>query len=474
MEREILIEPVTRIEGHAKITVILDRDGNVSDARFHVTELRGFEKFCEGRTLWEMPSLTARICGICPVSHILASAKAGDAILAVAIPEAAELLRRLMNLGQLVQSHALSFFYLSAPDLLLGWDADPEGRNVLGLAGKEPELVRAGIRLRAFGQGVIDRLGGKRIHPAWAVPGGVNRPLSKDDRAWMLENIPEAKGTILKTLDLFKSAFDATARSALGELPTMYMGLVGESGEWEHYSGYLRIVGPEGEIVVDRYDPAGYREVIAEASEEWTYLKFPFYRPLGYPDGAYRVGPLGRVNACDRFGTPLADAELEEFRGKTDRRSGRTIDYHYARLIEILAAIERMERLLSDERILSPHVRAEAGVNRMEGVGVHEAPRGTLFHRYVVDENGLIEEAEFIVSTGHNNLAMNATVREIARSYISEGKVTEGILNRIEGGIRAYDPCLSCSVHAIGQMPLRVDIVGPDGELVRRIVRDSQ
>ena len=472
MEREILIEPVTRIEGHAKITVLLDEEGNVSDARFHVTELRGFEKFCEGRTLWEMPSLTARICGICPISHILASAKACDAILAVTIPEAAELLRRLMNLGQMVQSHALSFFYLSAPDLILGWDADPKGRNVLGLAGKEPELVRSGIRLRAFGQGVIERLGGKRIHPAWAVPGGVNRPLSAEDRAWILENLPEAKRTIITTLDLFKTAFDAEARSSLGDIPTMYMGLVSESGEWEHYSGYLRIVGPTGEIVLDRYDPARYSEVIAEASEEWTYLKFPFYKPLGYPDGIYRVGPLGRVNACDRFGTPLADAELEEFR--RGGRSGRTIDYHYARLIEILAAIERMERLLKDERILSTEIRAEAGINEREGIGVHEAPRGTLFHRYVVDRNGLIEKAEFIVSTGHNNLAMNATVREIARAYIRGGEVKEGILNRIEGGIRAYDPCLSCSVHAVGQMPLLLEIVGPDGDLVERIVRDGQ
>jgi len=473
MEREIRIEPVTRIEGHAKITVFLDKAGNVSDARFHVTELRGFEKFCEGRTLWEMPSLTARICGICPVSHILASAKACDAILAVEIPETAELLRRLMNLAQLVQSHALSFFYLSAPDLLLGWDSDPNGRNVIGLAGAEPDLVRSGIRLRAFGQGVIDRLGGKRIHPAWAVPGGVNRPLAEADRTWILDSLPEAKQTIRKTLSLFKSAFDIDVRGALGDIPTMYMGLVGENGEWEHYSGYLRIVNPDGEVVVDRYDPARYREIIAEASEEWTYLKFPFYKPRGYPDGTYRVGPLGRVNVCERFGTPLADSELEEFRENSNRRSGRTIDYHYARLIEILAAIERMERLLSDERILSPKIRAEAGVNELEGIGVHEAPRGTLFHRYRVDENGLIEEAEFIVSTGHNNLAMNATVREIARAYIKNGKITEGILNRIEGGIRAYDPCLSCSVHAIGHMPLAVDIVGPDGNLVSRLVRDD-
>jgi len=464
MQREIHIEPVTRIEGHAKISVFLDEQGNVRDAQFHVTELRGFEKFCEGRTLWEMPGLTARICGICPVSHILASAKACDAILAVRIPKAAELLRRLMNLGQLVQSHALSFFYLSAPDFLLGWDAAPATRNVVGLVMENPDLARKGIRLRAFGQEVIHRLGGKKIHPAWAVPGGVNAPLSNEDHAWIAAHLPEARATILETLNLYKEAFASTAlRDVLSTFDSMYMGLVTPDGRWEHYQGVLRLVDAQGKLIVDGLDPSEYSTIIKEASEPWTYLKFPHYEPMGYPRGMYRVGPLGRVNACDRFGTPLADVELETFRGSEKKRSGRVFDYHYARLLEILAAIEQMEQLLADDRILSPHVRAEAGINEAEGVGIHEAPRGTLIHHYRVDEHGVIEQASFIVSTGHNNLAMNRAVCEIAKKYIRKGKVSEGILNRIEGGIRAYDPCLSCSVHAVGHMPLWLDVFDADG-----------
>jgi len=377
-----------------------------------------------------------------------------------------------MNLGQMIQSHALSFFYLSAPDFLLGWDTDPAARNVIGLIGKEPELARKGIRLRAFGQEVIGRLGGKRIHPAWAVPGGVNKPLSAEDHTWITENLPEVRETLLDTIKLFKRAFDCAARGVLGEFSSMYMGLVAEDGTWEHYGGVLRIVDQNGKIVVEGYDPSRYDEIIGEASEAWTYLKFPFYRPAGYPEGMYRVGPLGRMNVCERFGTPLADAELEAFREATSRCSGKVFDFHYARLLEMLAAAERIERLLADERILSPHIRAEAGINELEGVGVHEAPRGTLIHHYKVDKGGLIERANFIVSTGHNNLAMNRAVVEIAKTYIHEGNVTEGILNRVEGGIRAYDPCLSCSVHAVGQMPIRLDVVDADGEVVKRLVQE--
>jgi len=472
MEKQIHIEPVTRIEGHAKITVFLDDAGDVKDAQFHVTELRGFEKFCEGRTLWEMPGLTARICGICPVSHILAAAKATDAILAVRIPKTGEMLRRMMNLGQFIQSHALSFFYLSAPDFLLGWDHDPATRNVVGLVQAKPDLARKGIRLRAFGQEVIGRLGGKRIHPSWAVPGGVNTPLSVEDHQWFLDNLPEAKDTIRETLDLFKSAFDCEARGVLGEFTSMYMGLVAPDGKWEHYEGLIRIVDQDGSIVVDGHDPARYHDIIHEASEPWTYLKFPHYVPRGYPDGMYRVGPLGRVNVCESFGTPEADAELEEFRASTSRCSGKVFDYHYTRLLEILASLERMELLLADERILDPRIRAEAGINELEGVGIHEAPRGTLIHHYKVDENGIIVKANFIVSTGHNNLAMNYAVKGIAKTYISKGNVTEGILNRIEGGIRAYDPCLSCSVHAVGQMPIKLNIVDVDGKLHKTLTQE--
>jgi NAD-reducing hydrogenase large subunit len=373
----------------------------------------------------------------------------------------------------MVQSHALSFFYLSAPDFLLGWDSDPATRNVVGLVAANPQLARKGIRLRAYGQEIIDRLGGRRVHPGWAVPGGVNQPLTAENRAWMLEHLPEALATIQETLGLFKSSFGSVEeRGVLAEFPSMYMGLARPDGAWEHYAGVLRLVDAKGKVVVAAHDPSRYYEIIHEASEAWSYLKFPYYVPKGYPDGMYRVGPLGRVNACSHFATPLAQAELEEFRDGSAARSGRVFDYHTTRLIEILAALEEIGELLADERITSPHVRAEAGINALEGVGVHEAPRGTLIHHYWVDANGLIEKLNLIVSTGHNNLAMNRAVREIAKSYIKKGKVSEGLLNRIEGGIRAYDPCLSCSVHAVGKMPLVVEVVNAAGELETTLARD--
>jgi NAD-reducing hydrogenase large subunit len=301
----------------------------------------------------------------------------------------------------------------------------------------------------------------------------VNQALSAENRAWTLEQLPEALATIEETLCLFKEAFgDAESRNVLSEFPSMYMGLVRSDGAWEHYSGVLRIVDARGEVVVRGHEPSRYFEIIQEASEPWSYLKFPYYEPKGYPNGMYRVGPLGRLNACDYIATPLAQAELEEFRERSGGRSGRVFDYHYTRLIEILAALEEIGQLLADDRITSPDIRAEAGVNAGEGVGVHEAPRGTLIHHYWVDRNGVIEKINLIVSTGHNNLAMNRAVTNIAKAYIKKGKASEGVLNRIEGGIRAYDPCLSCSVHAVGRMPLRVEIVGADGEVLETLTRD--
>jgi NAD-reducing hydrogenase large subunit len=423
-----------------------------------------------------MPGITARICGICPISHILASAKAGDAILTVRVPETAVLLRRLMNLGQMIQSHALSFFYLSAPDILLGWDADPAERNVIGLFQAQPDLVRKGVRLRAYGQEIIHRLGGKRIHPAWAVPGGVNQALSAEDRQWIKGGLPEAFDTVREALDALKTNFSSSEwRDCLGEFPSMFFGLVSgdNTGTWEHYDGLLRLRGFDGTNIVDGLAPSSYADVVTEASEAWSYLKFPFYGPMGYPQGMYRVGPLGRVNICDQFGTPRADEELAEFRERCGGLSGKVFDYHYTRLLEILASLERVERILQDDRLVSDRIRAEAGINSNEGVGVHEAPRGTLIHHYKVDDNGLIEWVNLIVSTGHNNLAMNESILRIARQNIRGGTVSQGILNQIEGGIRAFDPCLSCSVHAIGHMPLQVTIRDSAGQVLQTLSRSE-
>ncbi len=467
MPREIKIDPVTRIEGHAEITLHLDDDGEIADARFHVTQFRGFEKFCAGRPFYEMPSITARICGICPVSHMLGSGKAGDELMAVRIPPAAVLLRKLLNYAQLVQSHALNFFHLSGPDLLLGMDAPAGERNVLGLAEKEPEIARKGIRLRQFGQELIEHLAGKKIHAAWVVPGGVNKPMEEGVREKFLSEIPEAMDIADEALELFKGVrndFEDEIRS-FGRFPSAFLGMVSEDGTLEHYDGLLRLIDAEGEKIVEDFDPADYASAIGEEVENWSYLKFPYYKKGGYPDGIYRVGPLARLNVCDRCGTPKADAELEQFRKLEDGRPVQSsFHYHYARLIEILHGLERIQQILEDEEVLEKKVRARAAPNASEGVGAIEAPRGTLIHDYGIDENGLIEDVNLIVATGHNNLAMNRGVLQVAREFVKGEEITDGALNRVEAVIRAYDPCLSCSTHALGQMPLKVELFDSGGK----------
>lgn len=474
MPRSITIDPVTRIEGHAKITVHLDKSGSVSDARFHVAEFRGFEKFCEGRPFWEMAGLTARICGICPVSHLIASSKAGDAILSVQVPPPAEKLRRLMNLGQIVQSHALSFFHLSAPDLLLGFDSDPARRNVFGLIAEHPEIARAGILLRQFGQEIIERLGGRKIHPSWTVPGGVRERLSTEHRDAIASRLPQAFSYATTALDLWKNLSDHFPDEAdsFGNFPSLFLALVGDDGTWEHYGGAIRVIDAHGQLLVNGFPPEQYPNYVAEAVEPDSYLKSPYFRPLGYPDGLYRVGPLARLNLCQRMGTPRADAELLEFRQRYGSPATSSLWYHPARLIEILCCLELVEQLLDDPDLLSDHLRARASVNRPVGIGISEAPRGTLFHHYEVDRDGKLTYVNLIIATGQNNLAMNRTVLQIARHYIHGESVSEGVLNRIEAGIRAFDPCLSCSTHAAGQMPLVLQIFSSDGLLLKQIHRE--
>lgn len=473
MSKRILIDPVTRIEGHAKISILLDDVGNVADAIFHVVEFRGFEKFCEGRPFEEMPGITQRICGICPVSHLLASAKACDAILAVDIPPAADKLRLLMNLGQIIQSHALSFFHLSAPDFLLGWDTPAPQRNVFGLIKANPDLARAGIRLRQFGQEVIATLSGQKIHPPWAVPGGVRSPLTAAGRDRLRAWLPEAFATTTTAIELFKKLLKQHGREVqvFGNFPSLFLGLVAEDGTWEHHGGKLRFKDSSGSVLADQLDAANYREFIGEAVQPSSYLKSPFYKPLGYPVGMYRVGPLARLNVCDRMGTPRADTELQYFKRLGRGTVNSSFFYHYARLIEILTATERIEAMLDNPDLLSEDLRADAGINKLEGVGVSEAPRGTLFHHYAVDRHGLIQKVNLIIATGQNNLAMNQTIAQIARHYVRGDSIPEPMLNRVEAGIRCYDPCLSCSTHAAGQTPLVIELRAADGRVLDRVAR---
>ena len=478
MGRTITIDPVTRIEGHAKISIHLDANGAVQEARFHVGEFRGFEAFCLGRPFTEMTAITARICGICPVSHLLAAAHAGDQLLAVSIPPAAERLRRLLNLAQIIQSHALSFFHLSSPDFLLGWECEPARRNLFGLIAADPDLARGGIRLRQFGQTVIERLAGRKIHPSWVLPGGVRTPLPPEQREAIKAALPEALAITRTALDRFKQLLDhqlAEELSVFGHFPSLFLALGRSDGLWETNSctpcSGLQVMASDGTRLADQVPADQFERIIGEAVEPWSYLKSPYYRPLGPIEGTYRVGPLARLNLCQRIGTPQADRELLELRQRAGPVVIASFHYHLARLIEILACLEQIDQLLDDPLTIATRVRHRASLNCHEAVGVSEAPRGTLFHHYRVDANGLIEHVNLIIATGQNNRAMNRTITQIAQHYLKAGQLSEALLNRVEAGIRCFDPCLSCSTHAAGQMPLQVGLFAADGTLLQQINR---
>lgn len=473
MSQTITIDPVTRIEGHARITLQLDDSGTVEDAKFHVTQFRGFEKFCEGRPYREMPAITARTCGICPVSHLLASSKACDDLQAVEIPPTAAKLRRILNLAQITQSHALSFFHLSSPDFLLGWDSDPRQRNILGLAAQRPELARDGIRLRQIGQTIIELLGGRRIHPPWTVAGGVNAALTSEHRDQIKALAEDGLEISTRTLTWYKRTMEDYREEirTFGNFPSYFMGLVDPSGGLEHYDGNLRITGADGHVLEDQVPPHDYQRVLGEAVEPFSYMKFPYLKSKGYPDGMYRVGPLARLNIVDHCGTPLADEELAEFKDLQRGSVLSSFQYHYARLIEIIFAAEMMLKLLDEPDILNPRVRARARNNRDEGIGVSEAPRGTLIHHYKIDENGLITWCNLIIATGHNNLAMNRGILQAAKHFVTGDKLDESMLNRVEAVIRCFDPCLSCATHALGQMPLEIRLRNASGRVVDTVRR---
>ena len=473
MSQTITIDPVTRLEGHGKITIQLNDQGEVADAHFHVTQVRGFERFCEGRPFYEMPALMARICGICPVSHLVASAKACEAIMSVRIPHTAAQLRRILNLAQMVQSHSLSFFHLSSPDLLLGMESDPAKRHIFGVAAQNPELGRAGIALRRFGQRVIELLGSKRIHTGWVIPGGVTDPLTAANRDEILAMMPEAYSNVKLALAAYKQLASNFKQEieVFANFPSMYLGLINEDESIEFTDGTLRLIDEKGKTVEESITATQFPDLIGEAVEPYSYTKFVYYKPAGYPEGSYRVGPLARLNIVKKMGTPLAEPELAEFKQLASGPVESSFYYHHARLIEVLYGIERIEEILADPLILDKHVRATAGVNRLEGAGQSEAPRGTLHHHYKVDADGKMVWANLVVATGHNNNAMNRGVLQAAKAYVRNGKFTEGALNRVEAVIRTFDPCLSCSTHAFGQMPLAMTILSADGEVMDKVIR---
>ena len=471
--QKITIEPVTRIEGHAKITIRMNENGTVNHAYLHINEFRGFEKFCEGRLVFEMPQITPRICGICPVSHHLAAAKAADAVYGCPPPRPATLLRDLMHMGQVIQSHGMHFFELAGPDLLLGFDADPAVRNVIGMIAANPELTIKAVELRKWGQEIISILGTRRIHPRFAVPGGVNKTLTAAERDTILSGLQASIATIQTGLQIFKQWAEQHSEdiAKFAVLTSGYFGLVTEQNGLELYDGQIRLVNSQG-AQLEKFPGEHYLDYIAEHVEDWSYLKFPYYKKMGWPNGVYRVGPLGRLNASSHIDTPLANAELQNWRAINNGKPvENTLYYHYARLIETLFATERVSVLLDDPDILSTDIINTHHEFKGEGVGVLEAPRGTLFHHYWAKPNGQLERVNLIVATGHNNWAMSEAVDSVAKTYITGPEITEGLLNRVEAAVRAHDPCLSCSTHAIGQMPMQVEMFDAHGNLLQRVER---
>ncbi len=472
--KRVIIEPVTRIEGHGKVSLLLDDNNQVKQARMHIVEFRGFERFVQGRPFWEAPVLVQRLCGICPVSHHLAGAKAMDQIVgADTLTPTAEKMRRLMHYGQFFQSHALHFFHLVSPDLLFGFDADPAVRNVIGVAKKYPDLAVQGVMMRKFGQEIIKATAGKKIHGTGAIPGGINKNLSIEERDFFLKDIEQmlewSRGALKVAKDYTVEHLEEL--KDFGSFDSSHMSLVRDDGAMDIYHGRLRVIGAEGDTIIDDIDYNNYLDYVAEEVRDWSYMKFPFIKSLGPEKGWYRVGPLSRVNACDFIDTPEAEAARKEFMAVTDGKPNNiTMAYHWARMIETLHAAEKMRDLLHDPDLQGDDL-VVTGQRREEGVGLLEAPRGTLFHHYRVNENDQVTMANLIVATTNNNEPMNQAVKKIAEDYISGKEITEGLLNRIEVGIRAYDPCLSCATHAMGQMPLSVELFDHNGCLLDRKVK---
>lgn len=473
-DNKITIYPVTRIEGHAKITIHLDQKDEIEKVLFHVDQFRGFEKFIEGRYFEEAPIITAKICGICPISHILGAAKAGDMIMNVQIPYTAKLLRTLVHLGQIIQSHSLHFFYLAAPDLLLGWGAEPSIRNISGLVQKYPDFAIKGVKLRKFGQTIIEYISGARINPKNIIAGGMSAPLNPNYRDELLYQVEQMISYAQDGLKYIKDYIEKNRVfvEEYANFQTNFLSMINGNGDWEAYDGKLRVINPNGDVIFD-FEQTEYYKYIKEFIEDWSYLKFPFLQNLGYPDGVYRVGPLSRLNVCKDTPTEKASAELRYFRQINNYKPVHpSFYYHYARMIEVIHCLEKAKEILMDSQILSKDVFVKGKVEKEQGIGVIEAPRGTLIHHYWVDEKGTIVKSNFIVASGHNSWAMSKAVEMIAKKFLDPKNVKEESLNLVEGGIRCYDPCLSCSTHAVGKMPMIIQIYDYKKNLINTITRE--
>ncbi|HRF63180.1 MAG TPA: Ni/Fe hydrogenase subunit alpha [Candidatus Competibacter sp.] len=473
----VAIDPLSRVEGHGKVTLLVDKEHHIRQARLHIVEFRGFEKFIQGRPYWELPVVVQRLCGICPVSHHLAAAKAVDQLIgALEIPPTAEKIRRLMHYGQTLQSHAVHFFHLASPDFLFDFDDTTAHRNIGGVMADYPDIARQGVRLRKYGQEIIRATAGKRVHGTGAIPGGVNKALTLQERNALLTDLDLMVQWGRSILKLIKSAYGQNPGyfTYFATIRTNYLSLIRADGALDLYHGGLRARNETGTVLFDHLDYRRYSQVLREQVKPWSYMKFPFINSLGPEKGWYRVGPLARINNCDFIPTPLAEEERKEFMALGNGEPIHvTLAYHWARMIELLHAIEAIRELLLDPDIFGDELVVRGEMAR-EGIGVIEAPRGTLFHHYRMNEDGLIEKANLIVSTTNNNQAMNESIRQVAERYLDGKELTEPLLNQIEVAVRAYDPCLSCATHALGQMPLHVTLVEEDsGEVLDGLVRDA-
>ncbi|MGZ4958297.1 MAG: Ni/Fe hydrogenase subunit alpha [Methylomonas sp.] len=476
--KRVAVDPVSRVEGHGKVSLLLDEDNNIKQARLHIVEFRGFEKFIQGRPYWELPVLVQRLCGICPVSHHLVAAKAIDQLVGVDpenLPPAADKLRRLLHFGQVLQSHALHFFHLSSPDLLFGFESEIGKRNIVAVLAEYPDIGLQGVKLRKYGQELIRVISGKKVHGTGAIAGGMNKSLTKEERDYLLQDIDQIVVWAESAVALIKKVHTSNLPyyDEFGTIRSSYLSLTKPNGALELYHGGLRAKNDRGETLLDHFDYCHYTDIIHEEVRSWSYMKFPYLTSLGMAEGWYRVGPLARVNNCDFIDTPLAEAARVEFKqhgGEAMVHS--TLAYHWARLIEVLHCAESIKTLLHDPDIMSSDLVAK-GEKRYEGIGVIEAPRGTLFHHYQIDEDDIITKANLIVSTTSNNMGMNESVRQVAAEYLSGRELTEPLLNNLEVAIRAYDPCLSCATHAIGKMPLQLELLDAEGNLVDQLTRHS-
>jgi NAD-reducing hydrogenase large subunit len=483
MQNKITIEPVTRVEGHGKVTIYLDNNGNVHESRLHIVEFRGFERFVQGRPYWEAPVLVQRLCGICPVSHHLAAAKALDVIVGAGtghgLTAVGEKMRRLMHYGQFFQSHVLHFFHLSSPDFLFGFDGDPLKRNIVGVAMENKELAVMGVMMRKYGQEVIKHTAGKKIHGTGAIPGGINKNLSVAERDELLSgpdplNADKMVEWSLAALDFFKEYHrrNIALVDGFATFPSNHLSLVRKDGALDIYHGVLRAVDAEGKKILHDVDYQEYDKYIEEEVKNWSYMKFPYLREYGKKDGWYRVGPLARLNTCDFIPTPLAQKAFEEYKAYTNGKpNNMSLHYHWARLIEVLHSAEVIRDLLKDPDLQNTDLVVK-GNKINKGVGVIEAPRGTLFHHYEINDNDQITLANLIVSTTNNNEPMNLAVNHTAKAFMNGQKeITEGMMNAVEVAIRAYDPCLSCATHALGQMPLQISLFDENNNLINERIK---